>query len=51
MKIFTEKLYMMIKKLARYVLRHKSLNLIDGPSVKLLEKNSKVIWKKICFNG
>ena len=34
------------------VLRHKSLNLIDGQRVKLLEKkNRKFIRKKICFNG
>ena len=34
------------------VLKNNSLNLIDGPHVKILEKkNSKDIWEKICTYG
>jgi len=34
------------------VLKKKSLTLVDGPSVKDLEKkNCKIIWKKIWPNG
>ena len=34
------------------VLKKRSLSLVDGPSVKDLEKkNSKTFWKKILFNG